>query len=34
LGGRAMAVSLWFQEPNGRRMWGSPPSASSRNEAG
>ena len=24
-------VSLWFlQEPNGRRMWGSPPSAASR----
>jgi len=27
-------VSLWFlQEPNGRRMWGSPPSAGSRDEA-
>ncbi len=27
-------VSLWFlQEPNGRRMWGSPPSASSRDDA-
>ena len=28
-------VSLWFlQEPNGRRMWGSPPSAASHDEAG
>jgi MFS transporter, MHS family, proline/betaine transporter len=27
-------VSIWFlQEPNGRRMWGSPPSATSREEA-
>src|SRR3954464_4572314 len=27
-------VSVWFlQEPNGRRMWGSPPSAQSRAEA-
>jgi MFS transporter, MHS family, proline/betaine transporter len=27
-------VSVWFlQEPNGRRMWGSPPSAVSRQEA-
>jgi MHS family proline/betaine transporter-like MFS transporter len=27
-------VSVWFlQEPNGRRMWGSPPSAASREEA-
>jgi hypothetical protein len=27
-------VSLWFlQEPNGRRMWGSPPSAVSRDDA-
>jgi len=27
-------VSVWFlQEPNGRRMWGSPPSAVSREEA-
>jgi MFS transporter, MHS family, proline/betaine transporter len=27
-------VSVWFlQEPNGRRMWGSPPSAASRAEA-
>jgi MFS transporter, MHS family, proline/betaine transporter len=27
-------VSVWFlQEPNGRRMWGSPPSAQSREEA-
>jgi len=27
-------VSLWFlQEPNGRRMWGSPPAAASREEA-
>ena len=28
------AVSLWFlQEPNGRRMWGSPPAAVSHDEA-
>jgi MHS family proline/betaine transporter-like MFS transporter len=27
-------VSVWFlQEPNGRRMWGSPPAACSREEA-
>jgi MHS family proline/betaine transporter-like MFS transporter len=27
-------VSVWFlQEPNGRRMWGSPPAAASREEA-
>jgi MFS transporter, MHS family, proline/betaine transporter len=27
-------VSLWFlQEPNGRRMWGSPPAATSRKDA-
>jgi MFS transporter, MHS family, proline/betaine transporter len=27
-------VSLWFlQEPNGRRMWGSPPAATSQEEA-
>ncbi len=27
-------VSLWFlQEPNGRRMWGSPPAATSRDDA-
>ncbi|MFC5949508.1 MFS transporter [Pseudonocardia lutea] len=32
-GGIGMA-SLWFlQEPNGRRMWGSPPAATSREEA-
>jgi MFS transporter, MHS family, proline/betaine transporter len=34
LAGAIGIVSVWFlQEPNGRRMWGSPPSAASREEA-